>query len=148
MPSRSPSPCGEPPARPVAIRRASAKKPKPSSPTEYNLEEAVFWMHRHLPAGSVVEFQNPYSPASEAPASIAALVVSAESQSSGIWAKVKVGEGETQRRWKVGLCKAPLPCSHFAVQKAYSCMSGAWEAPLFQWMSTMRGPLLPWEFNF
>ena len=61
--SKSPSPFGEPPASPLAIRRALAKQPKLSSPTEKNLEEAVFWTHRHLPAGSVVEVQNPYQKA-------------------------------------------------------------------------------------
>ena len=73
-----------------------SSRPKPSVPTAYNVNEAVFWTHRHLPAG--VSYRS--SGAFTCKGRIAALVLETESQSTGIWVKVKVVGASTEEAKK------------------------------------------------
>lgn len=71
---------------PAEIRAALGRQRKPDKPTEYDVEEGIFWATRHIPPGSVVEFTNPYSTELEAPL-VAVLVTEAVSQAEGMWLK-------------------------------------------------------------
>eukprot|EP00435_Cladocopium_sp_Y103_P056927 s1957_g19.t1 len=84
-----PSPRGESPASPGAIREHLAGLPGPTVPTDYDVDEALFWQRRHLPAGSVMEFSSPIVEGGES-AFIAVMVLDMESKDSGIWVDVKV----------------------------------------------------------
>jgi len=72
------------------IQEALEKQPKPNRVTDYNVEEAAFWRTRHLPAGSVIEFQDPETPEEELPPLVALLVLGTVSRDTGIWVEVKV----------------------------------------------------------
>lgn len=77
------------PATPAEIAAALDERPVPTTPIEYNVEEATLWQKRYIPPGSVLRFQSPYSPEMEPPY-VAVMVVGAESREDGIWVKVKV----------------------------------------------------------
>ena len=71
------------------IRSNLRQQPKPSIPTDYNTLEAAFWMHRHLPAGSVMVYKDPEY-LLEPPVHVAVLVMSTESRQEGMWVLPKV----------------------------------------------------------
>ena len=72
------------PATPAEIREELKKAHKPDKTTFYNTKESDFWRHRHLPAGSVMCFQDPEKDGDDRPWA-AVLVVSTESRDDGVW---------------------------------------------------------------
>ena len=82
------------------IQESLARQPKPNKVTDYNVEEAVFWRTRHLPAGSAIEFQDPEAPAEERPPLVALLVLGTVSRDTGVWVDVKVLGSESSAEKK------------------------------------------------
>lgn len=107
------------PHTPAEIREHLATQPKPTMAREYNLVEAEFWAHRHIPAGSVICFSGGFIEESET-TDCAVLVKSVKQTSVGIWLKVKVlGSADKEFRKKliaffkkgkvqVHLCEGPM----------------------------------------
>ena len=88
--------CG--PLTPTQMREHLAGLPKPSAPTIYDTTEVDFWRHRHLPAGSVIEFVDPDSDLAEPP-HVAVLVIKTESLPTGLWLSVKcIGSPDPQEK--------------------------------------------------
>lgn len=87
-PTESTAAWGVPPT-PAEIREHLASQPKPTMAQEYNLVEAEFWAHRHLPAGSVICFSGGFIEESET-TDCAVLVKTVKQTSAGMWLKVKV----------------------------------------------------------
>ena len=81
---------GEPPhfPSPDDIRENLRRQPKPMVATTYNLAEAEFWRHWHVPAGSVVVFPGGYIEESST-AECAVVVKEKEATENGIWLTVK-----------------------------------------------------------
>ena len=77
------------PATPEEIMANLRERPPPTTPVEYNVEEAAFWQSRHVPPGSVVEFSSPTSGAAVPPV-VAVLVFQTDSPETGMWLRVKV----------------------------------------------------------
>lgn len=71
------------------IRASLAREPKPNRPMEYDLTEAEFWRHRHMPAGSVIVYNDPEVASGPAQA-VAVLVMETVSLERGIWVTPKV----------------------------------------------------------
>ena len=102
MPPRLASPCrvsesespGSFTSTPAAIRESLAKAPKPSAPMDVDVEEAYFWQHRHVPPGSVLEFDSDLS-GEDPPARVAVMVTDYASTANGIWLTVKSLGGST-----------------------------------------------------
>ena len=67
------------------IRESLAHQPKPNSPQTYKVREAAFWLHRHVPPGSVVRFQATGEDGSSDAGLAAALVTKTTSLGDGIW---------------------------------------------------------------
>ena len=90
---------GDPPSPlgPEEIREALSRTPKPSVPTDYNVDEADFWRHRFIPPGSVLEFFSPITArGGEDPLPTAAvLVLGVESLATGLWLTVRSLGGST-----------------------------------------------------
>eukprot|EP00435_Cladocopium_sp_Y103_P032076 s1320_g8.t1 len=86
------------PASPGAIRRVLERQPKPTVATEYNVEDANFWTHRHIPVGSVISF--PALDPEGNPLGIVALRVAAvDSLENGLWlGVVMVGSESKEHR--------------------------------------------------
>lgn len=64
--------------------------PRPTTVQQYNVEEAAFWAHRHVPAGSVLEFQSMGEDGASPEGLVALLVTGRTSQPDGIWLEVNV----------------------------------------------------------
>eukprot|EP00435_Cladocopium_sp_Y103_P010165 s2010_g2.t1 len=73
-----------------ALEEELRRKPKPSIMQDYNLEEAFFWSHRHVPPGSVLIIQSGPLAGDGSDAELALLVLSRESTEDGIWLGVSV----------------------------------------------------------
>eukprot|EP00435_Cladocopium_sp_Y103_P013575 s976_g3.t1 len=82
------NPFGAPPT-PAEVREHLDRAPKPNKVMNYDLREAEFWAHRHLPAGSVLEYTDPVSVAGSEH-QVAVMVLSHVSDESGLWVTVKV----------------------------------------------------------
>ena len=64
--------------------------PRPTTMQQYNVEEAAFWTHRHVPAGSVLEFLSMGEDGASPEGLVALLVTGRTSQPDGIWLEVNV----------------------------------------------------------
>ena len=73
---------------PDDIRERLRRQPKPTEVTTYNLAEAAFWRHWHVPAGSVIQFTGGFIEESSN-AECAVLIKQRESTEEGIWLTVK-----------------------------------------------------------
>lgn len=90
-----------------ALRRDLDRR-KPTTPQDYNLEEVHFWIHRHMPLGSVLEFKTPGSDVTGTDVTVALMVTSCESDETGLWLGVSVlgSEQEAAKKSLQGYFKA------------------------------------------
>ena len=100
-----------------AIRKSLAATPHPGVAQDYHLEEATFWNHPHMPAGSVLEFKSSGIGEDLPTSSMALLVIGAEQDIEGMWLRVSVVGAENEElkksmqsyfkggRKKVHLCR-------------------------------------------
>eukprot|EP00435_Cladocopium_sp_Y103_P002400 s3186_g1.t1 len=79
----------EEPPTPAEIRRHLETQRKPTTPQEYNTMEAAFWLHRHMPVGSVVRFLSMGEDGVTEEGLAAVLVTGVESLPTGIWLEVE-----------------------------------------------------------
>eukprot|EP00435_Cladocopium_sp_Y103_P023638 s3347_g5.t1 len=77
------------------VRKAARRVPHPTIPQNYNLVEADFWRHRHLPVGSVLEY-TPNDVAFAAAGKISVLVVKSVSNARGVELVVRPVESEEE----------------------------------------------------
>ena len=89
---------------PGAIRASLAASPRPTVPTEYNVEESPFWRTRHVPPGSVISFASPSETGPRAEGEVvpiaAVLVLETESLPDGVWLTVRAVGGSTESEKK------------------------------------------------
>lgn len=72
----------------VAIAQSGENSPKPQTAQTYDVEEAAFWLHRHVPVGSVITYEH-NEESSGVNGIVALLVKDFESLATGIWLMVK-----------------------------------------------------------
>lgn len=78
-----------------AMRRQLERAPKPTVATHYNVAEADFWRHRHIPIGSVLTF--PFtSEIGEEMGTVAVRVAEVESFEHGMWLGVLMVGSESK----------------------------------------------------
>ena len=116
MASFPPEPPGEvpiwgAPPTPAEIRQHLASQPRPTLAQEYDLAEAEFWRHRHLPAGSVLVFSEGFVEETST-AECAMLVKEVKDTAEGLWVRVKV-LGCSEKEFKKTLS------SHFKKGRLY-----------------------------
>lgn len=106
---------------PDQIREALRSQPKPSTPVDYNLEEADFWRYWHVPPGSVIEFVDPDRYEEDLPKA-AVLVLEVDPRPHGIWLVVKSLAATKEEKKKVD--------SYFrgSKKRVHQCylMDGSW----------------------
>eukprot|EP00435_Cladocopium_sp_Y103_P022245 s2158_g5.t1 len=91
------------PPGPTEIRSHLAGRPKPSVPQRYNVEESAFWLHRHLPPGSVIRFDEKPEKEGEDAVPVALYVTRTESLDTGVWLDVEFlgsPEESVKKKWQ------------------------------------------------
>ena len=121
------------------VRAALDASPKPSTPQEYNLTEAAFWRHRHVPAGSVIEFTSLGEDGASPEGLVALQVLSVESDLDGIWLEVRVLGAEQdevkkdmQKYFKSNRRQVHL-CAHTSTGRCKLAAEPGWHLAEFKW---------------
>ena len=121
------------------VRAARDASPKPSTPQEYNLTEAAFWRHRHVPAGSVIEFTSLGEDGASPEGLVALQVLSMESDLDGIWLEVRVLGAEhdevkkdMQKYFKSNRRQVHL-CEHTSTGQCKLAAEPGWHLTEFKW---------------
>ena len=121
------------------VRAALDASPKPSTPQEYNLTEAAFWRHRHVPAGSVIEFTSLGEDGASPEGLVALQVLSMESDLDGIWLEVRVLGAEhdevkkdMQKYFKSNRRQVHL-CEHTSTGQCKLAAEPGWHLTEFKW---------------
>ena len=82
------------------VRESLARRPKPTTPQVYDVAEAALWQHRHLPVGSVIEFDPMEWDGGTPEGRAAFLITGVTSQEDGIWLQVSVLGAESDETKK------------------------------------------------
>eukprot|EP00435_Cladocopium_sp_Y103_P026820 s3055_g6.t1 len=85
---------------PDDVRRSLAASPKPTTPQEYDVYLADFWLHRYIPVGSVIVFHAMDEDGMVDNGEAAVLVSRYQSDRDGIWLTVSVLGAEQEKAKK------------------------------------------------
>lgn len=136
---RGTSPLPGEPGYAERVRAALDANPKPSTPQQYNLTEAAFWGHRHVPAGSVIEFTSQGEDGASPEGLVALQVVSKESDLDGVWLEVRVlgaeqeeVKKELQKYFSRNRRQVHL-CAHTSTGACKLAAEPGWHLTEFKW---------------